>query len=169
MKTFLKIGRANYVLAGVLLLVFSSCGNLERFSEAADDKYHKLSYNPPQGVDLTIKRHATDAMVAFFKGCENNKSANGCAKDLLNISSSKIEGAMTGRARELWNGQYSIFGYHPNFGKGFYANEAGDLVTAISDLKKRGHKCLCVTWTPGGTNWTTRAAGGNCTYGSKLK
>ena len=168
MTFFRKGGMA--VLLFSFLCSLSSCGELEQFTEPLEDSYHKVSYNPPHGVDLTIKGHATKAMVNFHAALKRDgKTDEETFKTLLKVSNEKIESAANGRAKELWNGKYSIFGYHPDFGKGFRPDKWSDLRTAFRDMKSKRHECLCVTWTPGGTNWTTRDMGDNCTMGDELK
>lgn len=70
----------------------------------------------------------------------------------------------------MWNGQYSIFGYHPNIGKSFRDDEGPDFASAVHDMKERGHECLRVHWKPTGTNWTTVNDEGvaECSWGMKL-
>jgi hypothetical protein len=169
MKNWKKSSNSFFLFAIVFSLATVGCGHLENFSEPLNGDYHQLSYNAPAGVDMTIQRHATKAMVSFYDAKGKNTSNEAQAKSLLKIAFDEINKNAKGRARELWNGNYSIFGYHPNFGKGFRESEWNDLISAIRDMKTRNHECLCVTWTAGGTNWTTRNAGGKCGWGKKLK
>jgi hypothetical protein len=81
-----------------------------------------------------------------------------------------IEPKLYGAAREVWNGDYSVFGWHPDIGKGFRDEEGSDFATAVKDLRSRTDECLRVHWKPTGTNWTTVDDEGiaECDFGKKL-
>ncbi|HEX8437653.1 hypothetical protein [Archangium sp.] len=144
------------VLALASFALLAGCGKLQKVREAIDGPYHRLAAGTG-GVYLTIKGNATNCMTSFYDGCrKNGESSTACARVLLDLSRGKIEESLEGRAKELWNGQYSVYGFHPNIGKGFRSEEAGDLATAVQDLRSRNHECLRVHWKPTGTNWTTQ-------------
>lgn len=152
------------------LLSLAACGTVEQIFAAKSGDYHEVS--PAKGgVHITIKRHATNAMTAFFWLCKDEgKSDSICGRDVLRVARGQLEKQLHGTALELWNGKYSIFGWHPHIGKGFRDEEGGDIATEIRELKTNGHECLRLTWKPSGTNWTTENDEGvsECGWGKKL-
>lgn len=131
------------------------CGAYRDIQEAIEGDYHHIS-PATGGVYLTIKRHASNDMIAFFNFCKNDGAADAtCGTRVLRTARDIMADKLHGRALELWNGDYSVFGYHPDLGKGFRDDEGGDFATAVRDLKTRGDECLRVHWKPSGTNWTT--------------
>lgn len=168
MKPMTKI---RTIATTLLTLVAVNCGTIENIYTAKSGDYHELS-PATGGIYITFKRHATDAMVAFFHVCKNDgKSDATCGRDVLRAARGLLEGKLHGTALELWNGDYSIFGYHPNIGKGFRDDEAPDFATAVYDLAKRSDECLRIHWKPSGTNWTTVDDEGvaECSWGKKLE
>jgi hypothetical protein len=148
----------------------SGCGTLREIHDAVYGDYHRLS-PATLGVYITFKRHATDGMVAFFTACKNDGHSDSvCGTETLRASRDQIEPMLRGRARELWNGQYSVFGYHPHIGKGFRDEEGPDFATAVRDMRARGHECLRIHWKATGTNWTTVNDEGiaECSWGAEL-
>ena len=162
--------KARTVGSALLCMAAASCGTVENIYAAKSGDYHELS--PADfGVYITFKRHATDAMTVFFHLCKDDgKSDATCGRDVLRVARGQLGGKLHGAALELWNGQYSIFGYHPNIGKGFRDDEGSDFATAVYDMKKRGHECLRIHWKASGTNWTTVNDEGvaECSWGKKL-
>lgn len=165
MHSFVSLG----VFATVLFST-AGCGSIDSVYHAKSGDYHELS--PAKGgVYITFKRHATDGMVAFFTVCRNDgKSEATCGRDTLRVARGQITGKLHGTALDVWNGDYSIFGFHPDLGKGFRDEEGPDFAIAVKDLKSRNHQCLRIHWKPSGTNWTTVQDAGvsECAWGKEL-
>lgn len=162
--------RTRAIAACALLSVAAACGTVKDIYAAKSGDYHELS-PATGGIYITFKRHATDAMTAFFNICKDDgKSDATCGRDVLRVARGQLETKLHGAALEVWNGQYSIFGYHPNIGKSFRDDEGPDFASAVHDMKERGHECLRVHWKPTGTNWTTVNDEGvaECSWGMKL-
>ncbi len=160
------------IILGIIVIVAAGgCGNVEGIHEAIYGKYHRVS--PADfGVYITIKRYATDCMIQEYDICKSKGYSDGdCGKLVLTSSRTQIEKNLSGRAKELWNGDYSVFGWHPNVGNAFADDEASDLAQAVKDLRSRGHQCLRVHWKPSGENWTTVQDAGveECSWGERLK
>jgi len=151
----------------------SGCDTVDQIHDAVYGDYHRLSPAGGGGVNLTIKRHATDAMAAGFHACKNggNEDDATCGTAILRVARDQLNGQLRGRAREVWNGDYSVFGYHPNLGKGFRDAEGGDFAEAVGNLESRDNECLRVHWKPSGTNWTTTNDEGvaECSWGQRLQ
>jgi len=139
--------------------------------DSLDSKYYHISGG--NGVYLTIKRHATGCMIwSWFNCVASGKSEAICGRDTLRVARDMIDKTIpAGRPRDLWYGNYSIFGYHPRFRNGFEDDEASDFVTAIHDLAARTDECLRVHWKPTGENWTTLDDEGfaECSWGERVK
>lgn len=155
----------------IVLLGGGGCANLEPVHEAIYGQYHRLS-PATGGIYITIKRHASDAMMAGFDGCKAEGHGDSyCGTTVLRIARDILEDKLSGAALQLWNGDYSVYGYHPDIGKGFRDEEGGDFATAVRDLRARGHACLRIHWKPTGTNWTTCADDGvaECSWGTPVQ
>jgi len=150
LKTWASVALCAALGAGAI-----GCGTYRDISEAINGDYHQIS-PATGGVYLTIKRHATDDMILLFNLCKNEGRADStCGTRVLRTVRDIMADKLHGRALELWNGEYSVFGWHPHIGKGFRDDEGGDFATAVRDLKTRTDECLRVHWKATGTNWTT--------------
>jgi hypothetical protein len=163
------------VLAMPIAIGVSGCKPIDEIHNAIYGDYHRLSPRAG-GIDITIKRHATVAMAALFDACKNEKTDAICGTVVLRLARDQLDGkfgggGLKGPARKVWNGNYSIYGYHPHLGKGFRDAEGDDLAEAIRNLRRRGHECLRVHWKPTGTNWTTSNDEGvaECSWGKPLE
>lgn len=157
-------------LCALLSVAAANCGTVKDIYAAKSGDYHELS-PATGGIYITFKRHATDAMTAFFHTCKNDgKSDATCGRDVLRVARGQLESKLHGAALELWNGKYSIFGYHPNIGKGFRDEEGADFAGAVYDMEDRDHECLRLHWKATGTNWTTVNDEGvaECSWGMEL-
>lgn len=146
------------------------CGTIDAVHDAVYGDYHRLS-PATGGVYITIKRHAGNGMMTFFDLCKGDGFSDAtCGTRTLRAARGVIDGELHGAALQVWNGQYSVFGWHPHIGKGFRDEEGSDFATAVRDLRSRGHECLRVHWKPTGTNWTTCNDEGvtECEWGKKL-
>jgi hypothetical protein len=157
-KTETTVAKAVFpVLVALLVTLVTSggCGNIRDINDAMDGDYHSLS-PAPGGAYLTIKGHATNGMTAFFNNCKNRgDSDSSCGAATLRRARDAITPKIHGSALGLWNGEYTVYGYHPNIGNGFRDEEGSEFATAVRDLAGRGHECLRVHWKATGTNWTT--------------
>jgi len=143
------------VLVAALAMGSMGCGTYNQIHDAVYGDYHRLS-PATGGVYLTIKRHASNDMMGFFDLCKNDGFSDAtCGTRVLRAANAIMEDKLRGRALEVWNGDYSVFGYHPHIGKGFRDEEGADFATAVRDLRSRTDECLRVHWKPTGTNWTT--------------
>lgn len=157
------------LLALASFALHAGCGDrINEVRDAINGPYHKLSVGG--GVYVTIKKRATNCMVLGYDLCRNDGGApSACGQAVLKQARDKIEPSLSSDAKELWNGELEIGGYHPNLGKGFRDEEGGDLATAIRDLRSRNHECLRVHWLPTGTNWTTMDDGAaECSLGDPV-
>lgn len=130
--------------------------------------YHISAGN---GVYITIKRHATGCMKALFNFCKaGGKSDATCGAETLRTARGEIEKGVDGRARQIWFGEYSVFGYHPRIRNGFEDDEGEDFASAVRDLASRTDECLRLHWKPTGENWTTMDDEGyaECSHGKPI-
>jgi hypothetical protein len=158
-------------VVATIAIAATACGNIENVREAISGDYHQLS-PATLGVYLTIKRHATDGMVAHFLTCRNKGgSDSACGTKTLRRARATIVPKLLGDALRAWNGEYPAFGYSPHIGSCFRDEEGMDFATAVRDLAERNHQCLRVHWKSSGTNWTTVQDAGvaECGWGEKLK
>lgn len=107
----------------------------------------------------------------WFNCVAHGKSELTCGRETLRAARNIVDRTVSGRAKDLWNGDYSIFGYHPRFKNAFEDDEASDFVQAIHDLDQRGDERLRVHWKPSGENWTTLDNEGfaECSWGERIK
>lgn len=165
-----RLTKVQLLGCAMLSIAAAGCGKPGPIFAAKSGDYHEIS-PADWGVYLTIKIHATNGMAAFFHACKSDgKSDKICGRDTLRVARGVLEKQLHGAAWELWNGDYSIFGYHPHLGKSFDDDQASDLATAVYDLAKRDHECLRVHWKPSGINWTTANDEGiaECSPGKEL-
>jgi hypothetical protein len=165
-----RFGTLRLAALGSVLALSAGC-SIGDLVDSLDSKYYHISGG--NGVYLTIKRHASGCMIySWFNCVAGGKSQETCARDTLRVAKDIVTRSVpAGRPRDLWNGDYSIFGYHPRFKNAFEDAEAGDFLQAIRDLGSRTDECLRVHWKPTGENWTTLDDEGfaECSWGERVK
>lgn len=137
--------------------------------EVTNGYYHRVS-RAAEGVSITFKRHATNAMIAAFDVCQSaGGNPSSCGTITLRLARELVILKLSGPALELWNGNYAVWGYSPNIGDSFRDEKGPDFATAVQDFVPRSSDCLRIDWKPADAKWTSVGETDNeCEWGESL-